>query len=556
MSKKHARLAAQRKQSVLALSALMVVASTAMAQQAKVDYTGFEGGPLWVSAAGELPSGAIGGGPGGITSVINASNGTTARGFKGVSQYDLVNLLGGSFIPPDTMGAVGATQFMQTTNGVYAIYNKATGNLQSMIRGDTFWNNAGGADFKNLNGDARLMFDKTSQKWIALSFGNSFADIQIAVSNTSDATGGWKATKFTGSPGGTADYPTLAMDKDAVYIGTNNFNGNNNFAGTTLNVISRSDLLGATPPTAANVKQFNTPYTGSASDQDSGYAIQGVNSHDSTSGLVIAASLFSNDNVRYNIVNPGTAGATKTATQFLGTQNYDPTDGARQPDGTRNIDAFDQRIASSVWEQNGKIYAVYGATPVGGTHNEVRWLITDAITGAIIQEGNIGDPNYDFYQPSLTINSEGQVVIGYNRSGFGSDGMVTFMAMTFNTDGVTGKLYETGDLVLHVSNVDDYHNGSVEGLPAVGRQRWGDYSAVTLDPNDDKNFWAIGEYAAEWNNPAGGHPTGSGGSRWGTWIADIDLTNQVVPEPASFSLMFAGLLALSAVLRFNKAVKG
>ena len=39
-----------------------------------------------------------------------------------------------------------------------------------------------------------------------------------------------------------------------------------------------------------------------------------------------------------------------------------------------------------------------------------------------------------------------------------------------------------------------------------------------LDPTTDRDFWIFGEYAREYNDPAGGHPLGTGGSRWSTWI--------------------------------------
>ena len=487
-------------------------------------------------------------------------------GFKGVSQYDLRSLLGGSsFIPPDTMGAVGATQFMETTEGgVYAVYSKATGVVQSMVSAPTFWANAGETGFGLRTFDVRLLYDKPSQRWIAVTqSGETFGDIQIAVSTTSDAMGAWRSTKFSGFAGGTADFLTLAIDSKAVYIGTNNFDAATGFKGTTLNVIARSDLLGAGAPSTASLKQFNTTL---ASGVDRGFSIQGVNSTGPDAGRVIAASLNVDDSIRYNVNNPGTAGATLGPVTQLGLTNYKGTNGqARQPDGTLNIATSDQRIGANAWEQNGKIYAVYTATAVGSDRTEVRWLVTNAATNAVIQEGFIGDATHDFYQGSLTVNASGQVVIGFNRSGFSSvDGNVSFLARSYNSD-AAGKLVQTNELLLHVSPVSDYHNGSFQGQAAVGPQRWGDFSAVTLDPNDDQSFWAIGEYAELWNNAAGCGAvfpaipgcTLTGGSSWGTWIAEIklDAVGAAIPEPETYALMFGGLLAMAAVVRRKKAAQ-
>ena len=105
----------------------------------------------------------------------------------------------------------------------------------------------------------------------------------------------------------------------------------------------------------------------------------------------------------------------------------------------------------------------------------------------------------------------------------------------------------TGDLLLKESLVDDYHNGSAEGADPVGRQRWGDYSAVSLDPADGQSFWVIGQFAREYNNEAGGHPGGSGFGRWGTWITELSVT--AVPEPSTWLMMNVGFGAIGAATR-------
>ena len=191
-------------------------------------------------------------------------------GFEGPCQYNAASF-GRNFIPPDTMGAVGTTQFMAALNGVYGIYDKATGANLSPVSDVAFWGAAGKV---GANGDSRVLFNSTANRWIAISFGASVSNSQIAVSDTDNALGAWKSTQFTGFAGGTADYPRLAFDKNAVYIGTNNFSAAGSFKGTTLNLIPVNSLFNAGAPTVANMTQLLAPYPGTG--RDLGYAIQGV----------------------------------------------------------------------------------------------------------------------------------------------------------------------------------------------------------------------------------------------------------------------------------------
>jgi hypothetical protein len=542
------------KLAVVASAVLTLFASaSAEAQVVKDAYSGLEKMELLTTELGLDTNGA--------SSPVRPVSGPFVLGFEGPSQYDAASF-SRNFIPPDTMGAVGRTQFVTTANGVYGVYDKATGANLALYKDTSFWASAGQT---GANGDSRILYNAAASRWIALSFGGSVSDIQIAVSNTDNAMGTWQSTKFTGFAGGTADYPTLAMDKNAVYIGTNNFGSTGSFQGTTLNVIPLNSLFNSGAPTVANSKSFVTPSDpNSTSNSDRGYAIQGVNSRTaSSSGTIVTNSLFVGDNLTYKVngLTPNSAGgASLGSAQLLGVTALNDAGAGRQPNALnpRVIDALDQRIGSSVYEANGKIYSVQ--TVDGGTdYARVRYTVIDAGTNAILDQGDLGSGSFDYYQGSIAVNSHGSVVIGFDRSGSQTadlngdglaDGNVTFMAQTFWAD-AAGKLHATSnELTLKVSLTSDYHNGSLFGQPAAGRQRWGDYSQVTLDPTDENTFWAIGEFAREYNNDAGGHPGGSGGSRWGTFVAEITTP---VPEVSTYAMMLAGLASMGALMRRRRA---
>lgn len=546
---------------LLATAAVFGIAGATGAQASTTikPYFEFKQGPM-IKIAGDLSTDTNGK----AAPVTNAAPGYVF-GFEGVSQYDGA-AFGRNFIPPDTMGAVGMTQYMETSNGAYAVFDKATGNRLALMSDVQFWAGAGQV---GAQGDSRVMYNAAAQRWIAISFGASVSDIQIAISDTDNALGGWKSTKFTGFAGGTADYPTLALDTNAVYIGTNNFTAS--FQGTTMNVIPLESLFNAVSPTTANMKQFVTPL---ASGVDRGFAQQGVNSTTAgTEGKVIAASLFEFDNIGFKVQGLSSSdatGATVTAPVYTMEAAFTSPGAGRQPAAAnpanrRVVATLDERISSSVYEANGLIYAVHTVNDTADGRDEarIRYVVMDANTFEIVDQGNIGEAGYDYYQGSIAVNSKGQVVIGYNRSGLQtadadgdgfSDGNITLMARVFKT--VTGgKLVQTSDeLKLKVSLTDDYHNGSIFGQNAAGRQRWGDYSQVSIDPTDESNFWVIGEFAREYNLPQFGHPGGTGGSRWGTWIAKISAGQASVPEPASWALMLAGFGLIGAAIRRQRRI--
>ena len=475
---------------------------------------------------------------------------TGVRGFEGTSQLDNC-ALGQCFRPPDTMGAVGTTQFLETTNGSVTVYNKATGAVTSRVDMPTFWSSVGlpgGA-----NGDQRVLFDHYTSRWIAIGFGATGDKINIAVSNTDNAlVGGWKSIQMSGvAAGGTADYPTLSMDDKGVYIATNNFTPS--FTGTTLNIIPKADLFGAVQ-TLANKTSFVTPLA----SPERGFAIQAAlnwQGNPTNTTAIISDSRDLNSQVFYKVNGVNAAGATQTALIDIAGSGYDGAGAGRQPDGTRVVDTLGPRISANAVQHNGRLYALATVRSDSGDFAAVRWSVVDANTGALLSTGKIQGGNYDYYEGSIAINEFGEAVIGYNRSGAQTadtngdgkaDGRISFLVQAM-TVGAGGALSFLGaENLMRVSEVDDYHCGE-RVAPAACRQRWGDYSAVTIDPSNHHNFYAIGEYAADWAVIPG--ITTTARAIWHTFIAEIDFGSAPIPEPASYGLLAIGLLALSASRR-------
>lgn len=488
------------------------------------------------------------------------------KGFEGTSDYD-TRALGIGLVPPDTMGAIGTKQYVELINGSFSVYNKATGALAAPRTTDsTFWTTKAGG--QATGGDPRILFDKPTQRWVAIGFNSAGNGLQIATSVTDDALGAWKSAQFgTFSDPGRfdpiADYPTLSLSGNAVIVGTNNFSaatggGARTFRGTTLTVLNRSDVFAATGPVVTTGTSFSQPVATITPLTDRGFVIQGVNSDaPSSTATVLSTSNFLFDNLHYNINNAGTVGATETASTPTGASLFASPSAGRQPtagSSARVVAAGDERIGSNAWEYNGRVY--YAFTVKAGTsdHDVVRVTVFDKASNTILSETDIGggpSNHFDYYYGSLTVNAAGQVVVGYNRSGdvtTGVDGRISIFARSFNSN-ADGTLRATsGEILIKQSLVDNYHNGSSELLAPAGRQRFGDYASVTIDPNNNRSFWVIGEFAREFNTKAN-HPEGSGSGfgRWGTFIGQIDVAS--VPEPATWVMMIGGFGMVGGAVR-------
>ena len=141
---------------------------------------------------------------------------TIITNFAGLNYTDVS---GGT--PPDTMGAAGTNQFVVFINGGFAVYSKS-GVRQSFVTDTAFWTSAGisaGTMAAGLS-DPRIIYDAGSGRWFVseITVDTTGNKVLIGRSDSSNPSGTWKATSFTGSAAGFADYDTLGVDSLAVYV--------------------------------------------------------------------------------------------------------------------------------------------------------------------------------------------------------------------------------------------------------------------------------------------------------------------------------------------------
>lgn len=120
--------------------------------------------------------------------------------------------------PPDTNGAVGATQYVQWVNESFAVFDKATGAIAAGFpkAGNTLWQGFGGGCQANNDGDPIAQYDKAANRWVLTQFSVSNASTYgylqcVAISTTSDATGSYYRYAFSYGTTQFNDYPKLGV---------------------------------------------------------------------------------------------------------------------------------------------------------------------------------------------------------------------------------------------------------------------------------------------------------------------------------------------------------
>ena len=168
------------------------------------------------------------------------------------------NFTGGSFatsgfFPPDTMGAVGPTAFVELLNGQYSVYDKNSGARLETSTLNQFWNNAGVSPTR-FAFDPRVVYDPFSERYLALSVDNSSEpnNFLLAASKTSDPTQGWSGVAISSDPTKQrwADYPTLGFNRDGVYLSANMFPVSASDQANTIVAVPKRDLFAPTPTVA------------------------------------------------------------------------------------------------------------------------------------------------------------------------------------------------------------------------------------------------------------------------------------------------------------------
>jgi len=436
--------------------------------------------------------------------------GTADRNFEGQG-FSGVN-------PPDTVGDVGPNHYVQMINdsagATVRIYDKAlpTPNVLANFTLDTL----GSGSCATGLGDPIVLYDRFADRWMLSEFSSSGNNLCMYISQTADPTGSYFAYAFVAPA--FPDYPKYGVwptDQNGgqgSYIVTTNEAGSGVYAmdraamlagsaatfqrflisdlpGFPFNAVTPADLDGPNPPPvgtpAVIMRQRDTEaHGGPAAPED-----------------VLEMWHFNVDWV------------TSANTTFIQLTDLDVSEFESdlcglsafacfpQPGTTTTLDPLREVVMNRLQYLNFNDHeSLVGnfVTDVDGTdHGGLRWFELRRVGGAaspwtLHQEGTYAPDADHRWMAASAMDQSGNIAIGYNVSS----------SSTFPSLRYTGRLASDPPAVMTQGETS-----IVAGVASNSSNRYGDYSGMNLDPEDDCTFWFTGEY-----NPA---------SNWSTRVASF-----------------------------------
>lgn len=420
--------------------------------------------------------------------------------------------------PPDTEGTVGATQYVQWVNTSFAVFNKSTGALiAGPTAGNTLWSGFGGGCQTNNDGDPIVLYDKIAQRWIFSQFSVSTTPYLqcIAVSTTSDATGAYNRYSFQYT--NFDDYPKMGVWPDAYYETFNMFAGGTTFVGADACAYDRSAMLAGSAATQVCFQQ--------------GTAVGGLLPSDldgttpPPAGSPNYMLYFGTNNLnlfKFHVDFATPANSTFTGPTVINVAAFSPLCGGGtcvpQPSVTQQLDSLADRLMYRLAYRNFGTHEslVVNHSVVAGSGGGVRWyeLQNPSGTPSLAQQSTFApDSNYR-WMGSVAMDHVGDMALGYSVSSSSLSPSVRF----------TGRL--STDPASTMETEVNIISGS--GSQNAGLSRWGDYSAMQVDPVDDCTFWFTEEYMAT-----------TGSFNWNTSIANFKFPGCSTTQTPDFTVAAA-----------------
>lgn len=426
---------------------------------------------------------------------ITNSSGTDApslliKTFEGATQT--------SSIPPDTYIAAGPTHLMGVCNSEFYIWDK-NGNIINRINANSWYSTAlpGASAF-----DPKVSYDHFSKRWIMVWLDQNDAQQRgyflISVSDDSIPTGTWYNWAIKSSLNGSVesgswgDYQGVGFDNEAIYLTTNQFAFSGSFQYNKMRIIGKAQLYNNTAGPCAwtdlwDIRDPSNAVRIFGSRPTINYGVSGQYYF-----LVTAPFSTGTYVTLYKLSNPLTAPV--MTGDNVPVITYTTAPNAGQLGGGTPIEGGGSGLRNEPVFRNGFLYAIHSVGNNG--YSAVNYYKIDPNTNTAVEDATFGATGYWHTYPALSVDINNNIAMTFSRSGD-----TEYVGAYYNS-----RLASDPPGTFNGSSVLKAGEGNYN-VVGGGRNRWGDYMGIWLDPSDQNNFWMHTEYAGapsnRWANRVG-----------------------------------------------------
>lgn len=473
-------------------------------------------------------------------------NGGPSVNFNGINDDTNVSLIGGHLTPPDQglcvgpasafaapLGVPGNTSVViESVNEAFTVYSKS---------GQVLFGPYTLADLFSdpySSGDVSCNYDPATHSFFFTEIGAAFVgDIGfygtgLVVMNASGYSSYGIDTAETGFC--LPDFPQHGFDNNAFYISVREFCGANqdDFQGANLYALSKSDLVNGASMVHGAYWQGLTDQAGIPVDGLRPAIGDGTNTEYLLNAVAYDATGFSTNSSNLDEwqvtgdQNVNTApGSLTLSGRTVNSEPYAyPVDATSTGDGSCSyyhnvceitsesfIDPVDSRL-EQVQFANGHLYtSLDSAVTVGHSPTMVdgaAWFDVNASTGTIAHQGYVAVAGTNLLMPSLMRSAAGHLVMGFSLTSPTLNPSTGYAVLEGqDAQGDQGS----GFGPVQLTGIGSAPHKSYSPI-VYGRHRWGDYSAVALDPSSG-NVWMANEYV-----PAADQGGSDIADNWGTRV--------------------------------------
>ncbi|HJQ31943.1 MAG TPA: Ig-like domain repeat protein [Pyrinomonadaceae bacterium] len=482
--------------------------------------------------------------------------------------------------PPDTVGDVGPTYYIQSINSSIGIFNKTTGVRVAAFTLNTFMSQGAFGNLCDTNnfGDPVVLYDTFEDRWVITDFAfqlsggavvNPPGAFQcVAVSKTSDpVSGGWNFYS-TNTTGGLGDYPKLGVWPDGLYMSVNMFGyaAGAPFQGVRVYAFNKAQMYAGAP--TVQIVSFDI-FGGDFTVIPSNARLQTGTPPPGTPNYFVSTWLFSDALSVYKFHVDWDRISLSTLSNMFKPSTGSVVPNAAVPNapsqGGNFLDVLQWRaMMQNQYTNLGGVESLWATHTIrrGNTSGFAaprfyQLNVTGGNVAASTTQAATFDPDganviYRF-MPSLAVDRAGDMALGYSTSSSTTKPAIKY-AGRLATDPVN-TFSQTEQVLIQGTGTQ---TGSCNGTCT----RWGDYSAMSLDP-DGCTFWytnmyyiadglnhqtRIGAFAYPQCTPVGAGGTLSGTVTDGVTSgpvggATVTLGNRTTTTDSSGNYSFAGLPA-------------